>query len=430
VIGVALDMDNGKIWFSKNGVFQASGDPVAGTNAAFTNLGGNLVGPWMADDASNESKNFNMNFGQRAFSYTAPSGFKCLVSTNLPVTNGIGASASTQASDYFNVVTYTGTGAVRSVTGVGFPPDFVWIKGRSQATAHGLFDIVRGATKVISTNNNAQQVTDANSLTSFNSDGFSLGTDASNLFVNVNTQTYVAWNWNAGGSNATNTAGTRTSTVRANTTSGFSVVSFNAGSAGNQTVGHGLGAPLSFWAVKSLSTASNSWSVGSSALTTPASNYLVFNSTAGSTSDTQIWANAAPTSTVFSFESGYTLPANADCIGYCFIPVAGFSAFGRYTGNGATVGPFVYTGFRPRFVLTKGVATSNWAIIDTSTSPYNVAPNLLVPNTAGAETVFSSLDILSNGFQIRNTDSAFNTNGGTYIYAAFADFPFRYSRAR
>jgi hypothetical protein len=423
VIGIALDLDAGTLVFYKNGSSQGT---------AFSSLSGTYVLS-VGDTAQSPTHTWECNFGQRAFAYTAPSGFKALCTTNLP-TPTIGATSTTLSGKYFNPIIYTGTGSVRSLTGVGFQPDLVWIKGRSQATGHGLFNSVIGATKGLSSNSNAAQFTDANSLTAFNSDGFSLGTDATNNFVNVNTQTYVAWNWNAGGSNATNTAGSITSTVRANTTSGFSVVSFNAGSAGNKTVGHGLGASLNLWIVKSLSTVNNSWSVGSSALATPASNYLVLNGTAASTSDTRLWANAAPTSTVFSFESNYTVPANADCIAYCFAAVAGYSAFGSYTGNGSTDGPFVYLGFRPRYVLIKNATDTGgnaWLVFDTARDTYNVTKGYLAPNNSNAENTASSiLDMTSNGFKLRDSFVAWNGSANTIIYAAFAESPFKYALAR
>jgi hypothetical protein len=419
-IGFALDLDGGTITVYIDGSSQGT---------MFSSLPSGTYFPLFCL----QTAKIQVNFGQRAFAYTAPSGFKALCTTNLP-TPTIGATSTTLAGKYFNPIIYTGTGSVRSLTGVGFQPDLVWIKGRSQATGHGLFNSVIGATKGLSSNSNAAQFTDANSLTAFNSDGFSLGTDATNNFVNVNTQTYVAWNWNAGGSNATNTAGTITSTVRANTTSGFSVVSFNAGSAGNKTVGHGLGASLNLWIMKSLSTANNSWSVGSSALATPASNYLVLNGTAASTSDTRLWANAAPTSTVFSFESNYTVPANADCIAYCFAAVAGYSAFGSYTGNGSTDGPFVYLGFRPRYVLIKNATDTGgnaWLVFDTARDTYNVTKGYLAPNNSNAENTASSiLDMTSNGFKLRDSFVAWNGSANTIIYAAFAESPFKYALAR
>jgi hypothetical protein len=434
VVQVAYDASTGKIWFGRNNTWWdasggSTGNPSSGTNPVGTLTAGGLYLPvW---DGYTNTWVVAVNFGQRAFAYTAPSGFKALCTTNLP-TPTIGATSTTLAGKYFNPIIYTGTGSVRSLTGVGFQPDLVWIKGRSQATGHGLFNSVIGATKGLSSNSNAAQFTDVNSLTAFNSDGFSLGTDATNNFVNVNTQTYVAWNWNAGGSNATNTAGTITSTVRANTTSGFSVVSFNAGSAGNKTVGHGLGASLNLWIMKSLSTANNSWSVGSSALATPASNYLVLNGTAASTSDTRLWANAAPTSTVFSFESNYTVPANADCIAYCFAAISGFSAFGSYTGNGSADGPFVYLGFRPRFVIVKRTSgIEKWYMMDTARDTDNpIDITQLVANASDAEGTFTAFDFTSNGFKNRTSNVMSNGNGDTYIYMAFAENPFKYSLAR
>jgi hypothetical protein len=252
--------------------------------------------------------------------------------------------------------------------------------------------------------------------------------------VNVNTQTYVAWQWKANGAGVTNTSGSITSTVSANTTSGFSIATFNAGAAGNKTVGHGLGVAPNLWIVKGLTVAANSWSVGSSALTTPASNYLVLNATSGSASDTRIWANAAPTNNVFSFESGYTLPANSDCVAYCFAAVAGYSAFGSYTGNNsATDGAFVYLGFRPEFLIIKSTsASTEWVMMDSARNIYNLADTSLYANRAYSEATIGTvndIDFLSNGFKLRNNTGFVNASQ-TYIYAAFAETPFKYSLAR
>jgi hypothetical protein len=219
VIGVALDLDAGKVWFSKNGVFQASGDPVAGTNAAYTDLG--TTSTWFVSVQSGGSAGSSasafLNAGQRAFSYTAPSGFKCLVSTNLPVTNGIGSSASTQASDYFNPLIYTGDGVSgRTVTGVGFQPDLVWIKSRNQAYSNQVTDVVRGPSKSLITNSTTAEETNRSVgyVSAFAADGFTLTTGVTNINeVNQNGTTYVSWNWNAGGTTVTNTAGTISSQV-------------------------------------------------------------------------------------------------------------------------------------------------------------------------------------------------------------------------
>jgi hypothetical protein len=430
IVMLAYDADNGKFYMGKNGTWFNSANPASGTNAIVSSgLTGSTIFATVSDFSGSGAY---MNFGQRAFAYTAPSGFKALCTQNLP-TPAIGATSTTQANKYMDVTLYTGNGAVRSITNSGsMQPDFVWDKLRSGINSHRLFDAVRGVEKSLYSNLTNAETTETGTLTSFNSNGFSLGT---NTETNTNTSTYVAWQWNAGGSNATNTSGTITSTVRANTTSGFSIIQWS-GSGANATIGHGLGTTPAFIIVKDKSSGTNGGAVYHTSR--GATKYLkLFQTTTGTdpeATDNTAWNGSSPTfnSTVFSVGSLARTNASgtSNMIAYAFAEVPGYSAFGSYTGNGATVGPFVYTGFRPRFVLTKGASTSNWAIIDTSTSPYNVAPNLSIPNSSGAELAFSSLDILSNGFQIRNNDSAFNSNGGTYIYAAFAESPFKYSLAR
>jgi len=439
VIGVALDMDNGKIWFSKNGVFQASGDPVAGTNAAFTNLGGNLVAPWMADDASNELKNFNMNFGQRPFekwngsafvANTAPSGFKALCTQNLPPVT-IGATSTTQANKYIDVTLYTGNNtAGRNITNSGsFQPDFVWIKNRSGANNHILTDAVRGATKTLFSDSTSAEVTVAGALTAFNSNGFQVGYDGTAI-VNASANNYVGWQWNAGGSNATNTSGSITSTVRANTTSGFSIVTYT-GTGANATVGHGLGVAPSMMLVKSRS-ATFTWRVYHVSIGN--GNVLYLSATDASTAESTAWNSTTPTSSVFSVGTGNGTNASAGTyVAYCFAPVAGYSAFGRYTGNNSADGPFVYTGFRPRYVLIKEITSGStaWLVVDSARNTYNVVNSPLFPNNSGAESSATYMDFTSNGFKIRNTFSDLNgTTSQNYIYAAFAEAPFKYSLAR
>jgi len=365
----------------------------------------------------------SFNFGQRAFAYTAPSGFKALCTTNLP-TPTIGATSTTQANDYFNTVLYTGTGSSLGVTGVGFQPDWVWIKERNAAADHGLYDAVRGVQKQLESNTTTAETTETTGLTAFGSDGFTVGALAQ---LNTSADTYVAWNWNAGGSNATNTSGTITSTVRANTTSGFSIVTFTG--AGAATIGHGLGTAPSLIIMKARNEGTALWAVYHQSI--GAGNYLALNSTAASTAATTIWNNTAPTSTVFSIGSGWS---TFNFVAYCFAPVAGYSAFGSYTGNGSTDGPFVHLGFRPRWIMVKtsSAGTNGWQIRDTARDSYNISLGRLYADLSNAEGITSGneFDILSNGFKVRNSGGDLNSNGGTYIYAAFAESPFKYSLAR
>jgi hypothetical protein len=424
VIGVALDMDNGKVWFSKNGTFQASGDPAAGTNQAFSGLSGSFS---PAINARNNSI-VNLNCGQRAFAYTAPSGFKALCTTNLP-TPTIGATSTTQANDYMNVVLYTGTGSSLGVTGVGFQPDWTWIKGRSGATDHGLYDAVRGVQKQLESNTTTAETTETTGLTAFGADGFTVGALAQ---LNTSSATYVAWNWKANGAGSSNTAGTITSTVSANTTSGFSIVTWT-GTGANATVGHGLGVAPSMVIVKNRDDGAQVWVVWFTGF--GSTEYIVLNDTAAKTTSAGVWNSTVPTSTVFSVgTANSTNKSTNKIVAYCFAAVAGYSAFGSYTGNGAADGPFVFTNFRPRYVLIKRSAgdIGNWVEHDTARESYNLATTSLYPNLSNAETVAASqsIDILSNGFKLRNTSGDINASGGTYIYMALAENPFKYSLGR
>jgi hypothetical protein len=417
LIGVALDSDNGTLTFYKNGSSQGT---------AFTSL----VGPFLpVVGASNGS--LTVNFGQRAFAYTAPSGFKALCTQNLP-TPTIGATSTTQANDYFDVTTYSGSASSQSITNSGsMQPDFVWIKCRNTTDSHNLTDAVRGTNKNLFSNSTAAEDTVAR-LTSFNSNGVTLAGGYGN--TNNAGQTYVAWQWRA--SNAagvTNTAGTITSTVSANTTSGFSIVTATLGAAGVQgTVGHGLGVAPSMIIFKTRSGATYNWAIYHASVCDTTSKYFRFTTDALQTYSTT-WGAALPTSTVFGVTGdGCGSPSNP-FVAYCFAPVAGYSAFGSYTGNGSTDGPFVYTGFRPEYVMVKNAsATGDWFIYDAVRNTYNVADTRLYANLSDAEATGSSAgpDILSNGFKMRFNSQGLNGNGNTIIYMAFAESPFKYSLAR
>ena len=417
VIGVSFDADVGTLVFYKNGTSQGT---------AYTGLTSGPYFPAISFSAASDSA--NANFGQRAFAYTAPSGFKALCTQNLP-TPTIGATSTTQANDYMNVVLYTGNGSTQSITGVGFQPDWVWLKSRSNATDNELIDAVRGATKSLVSNSTAVEATDTNGLTAFSSDGFSLGTDAN---YNGSARTYVAWNWKANGAGSSNTAGTITSTVSANTTSGFSIVTFNIpGSGTSDTVGHGLGVAPSMVILKPR-TAGTSWGVYHSGLTS-AAYYLTLQTTNAQASSNSWWNSTAPTSSVFTI--GATWYGTTNAVAYCFAPVAGYSAFGSYVGNGSTDGVFVYTGFRPAYVLIKSSsqAGTEWEIRDDLRLTYNPETELLFANASNATYAtdpYYKSDFLSNGFKLRNTNSASNGSGYTYIYMAFAENPFKYSLAR
>lgn len=420
VIAVAFNADSSQITWYKNNVQQ--GGPFSLTNVT------GLV-PYIAQLSGAGTATATVNFGQQPFTYSIPSGYKALCAPNLAtptIKNGAGYMAAT---------TYTGTGASLSVTNTvgstSFQPDLVWIKSRSAATNNNLFDAIRGTTNYLISNSTAANASNANTLTAFNSNGFTVGTDASSIGVNVSAATYVGWQWLAGaGTTSSNTSGSITSTVCVNTTSGFSVVTYTGNQTAGATVGHGLGVAPSMVIAKSRSSVA-SWPVYHSAI--GATNWILLNSTNAQTTSAQEWNNTAPTSTVFTIgNSSSNSNQSSTYVAYCFASIAGYSAFGSYTGNGSSDGPFVYCGFRPRFVLLKrSDGINNWQIYDTSINTYNAATNWLYPdvsNAAGTSGV--DIDIVSNGFKPRNANAIDNASSGTYIYAAFAENPFNYSNAR
>jgi hypothetical protein len=338
----------------------------------------------------------------------------------MPIVNG---------SKVMQAVLYTGTGATQTIT-VGFQPDLVWVKSRSAATDNKLTDSVRGATKALISNSTGAETTDTNGITAFTSNGFTLGSDS---VYNTNGATYVAWCWQAGqGSSSSNTNGNVTSTVSVNASAGFSVVTYTVTSTASMTIGHGLGVAPQLIIEKRRDAAAN-WDVYTAA--TGNTGRLQLNSTAAFDVQAGVWNNTTPTSTVFSQQgNGGWHAVGSTCVAYCWTPIAGYSAFGGYTGNGSADGPFVYLGFRPKFVLVKGasVDVTNWFLHDTARATYNVDQLNLFPNGSSAELsdALYSLDELANGFKLRTANTQTNTSGGTYIYMAFAENPFRNALAR
>jgi hypothetical protein len=430
VVQICIDMDAKKIWFGIANTF--SGSPSAGTGEAFSNLPSSVT-----PLGYNYNGVFAFNFGQRPFAYTPPTGFVALNTFNLP-TPTIGATASTQANKYFDALTYTGTGATNAITSLNFSPDFAWFKNRSTAENHALFDIIRGANKNLASNTTSAEGNQTDMLMSFDSNGYTLGSDG-NWQVNRSGASYVSWNWDAGSSTVTNTSGSISAQVRANTTSGFSVVTYT-GTGSNATVGHGLGVALKMLIVKNrVQGTYGNWNVWQSALT--GSQYLTLNDTSGASTNNNRWNGTVPTSTVFSLGAdsfGNTNKSGDTYVAYCFSEVAGYSKFGTYTGNGSTNGPFVYLGFRPRYVMVKSSSnTENWFVWDSARNTYNVVDLKLYPNLSNAENGASGetsttnmIDFVSNGFKLRTSNSGTNASGYTYIYAAFAESPFNYANAR
>jgi len=369
----------------------------------------------------------SINFGQRPFKYTPPTGYKKLNTYNLP------DSTIKDGSQYMNTITYTGDGVDgRVISGYEFAPDLVWSKSRSNSRYHELYDTVRGATNRIISNLTDAESVNANGLKSFTSDGYTFGTHPN---VNNSGESYVNWSWRASDSSAvSNTDGTITSTVSANTDSGFSVVSYTGNSTNGATIGHGLGVAPKIVIVKNRD-GGWQWIVDISNITGTTYDHLLLNSTASKNSS-NTYFSAKPTSTVFSVNGASysdTGTSPYKYIAYCFADVEGFSKFGSYTGNGSADGPFIYTGFDVKFLLYKNVdAAISWVIYDNVRDPNgNPQSYYLLPNSSGAEgTTPDAVDFLSNGFKIRYPNASINVTGQNHIYMAFAENPFKNSLAR
>ena len=407
VIGTALDLDAGTITFYKDNVSQG---------VAYTGLSGQFSPAW----ANYSSGVFTANFGQRPFAYTPPAGYLKLNTFNLP------DSSIEDGSEYFDTVTYAGNSGTNTITELDFQPDFTWIKSTSNSASHSLIDSVRGYYNLRS-NSTIAEFSNSGFWDGFNSNGFNLiGPEAD---ANTTGYSYVAWNWKAGGTAVSNTDGTITSSVSANPTAGFSVVTYT-GTGSAATVGHGLSSAPKMILLKSRNAVS-SWSVYANSV--GAGSFLQLNTTYASAVNSLFWNNTTPTSSVFSIGTNNS-GGTQNYVAYCFAEVEGYSKFGSYTGNGSADGPFVYTVFRPAWVLIKASSFSGsyWSIADNKREPNNVSDSLLFPNTTDAESTDAlySVDYLSNGFKIKNSNNSHNTNGATYIYMAFAENPFKNSLAR
>jgi hypothetical protein len=328
------------------------------------------------------------------------------------------AYISFQPNDYFNTKIYTGTGSSNALTGVGFQPDWTWIKRRNATASHAIQDAVRGNDKSLRSNTTGAEYTNT-FFSSFDTDGFTVTSSESD--VNASAETYASWNWKANGSGSSNTDGTTSSTVSVNTTAGFSIVKWT-GSGSATTIGHGIGVTPKIIMLKNTSEVYG-WQVYHASLGN--TKYLALDSTDAEATSSESWNNTSPTSTVFSVgasdsnnKSGNTI------IAYCFAEKKGFSKFGSYVGNGSTWGTFVNCGFKPALIIIKKNASDSWFMYDNKRGDINANAKTLKADSNGAEgTSGKEIDFLSNGVKIRNSNNSINTSGSTYIYMCFAEEP-------
>ncbi|MBI4079975.1 hypothetical protein HY414_02000, partial [Candidatus Kaiserbacteria bacterium] len=425
------------IYVRKNGTWQNSAsesDVVNGnaTNRCAARSGGNISNLGDASATTDSYISGTMVFGQTAnptstattlaldsasggyFQYTAPSGYKALSTSNFP------EPAVTIPKNYFDAKTYSGTGASQSITGLSFQPDVAWIKNRTDAaTAHAIFDAVRGLQKFLSFDAAAAEDTDdTQSVTSFDTTGFTLGTGGSTANVNTSAKNYVSWNW------------------KESTTAGFDIVTYTGDNTANRNISHDLGRAPDFAIIKRRDTGANTW-VWHNKLTS-AAYFLEMTSDSGNPAQSNTntpWGTGNWSATQFMVTNDATNNANASggtYVAYLFASTTGMSAFGSYTGNGAADGPFVYTGFKPRWILIKNRTSlgSDYRLVDTARDTYNPVINNVRPNEATAEDTTSvALDALVNGFKLRDSQAPVNESGSTFVYAAFAEIPFKYSAA-
>ena len=442
ITGIAIDFDAGKIWYSINGTWTNDnsgnvGNPSNGSNPQSTFTANIEMYPNAMLNLASYSTNFGQNptfsgnttagtftdsNGKGLFKYQPPSGFLALCEDNLPT------PAIADPGDHFKTVLWTGDGnSGRSITGLGFKPDLVWLKDRSVNRWHSVFDSIRGAGYRLFTNDTGGDNFSSTSLTSFDDDGFSLGSLLTN---NGSGETYVAWCWKAGGAAVSNTDGSITSQVSANQDAGFSIVSYTGNGTVGATVGHGLGKKPKFFITKNRDTAGLGWPTFSEELL-GSNGYMYLNLTNAAATAGGI---SGPTSSVITL-SGYNdnNKSGDRFIAYCWAEIEGFSKFGSYVGNGNADGPFVYCGFKPAWVMIKSsTLATNWYIFDNSRKSTNPITAVLFSNTSDIETDNAhDVDFLSNGFKVRQASGyGGNNSGATYIFVAFAESPFSYSNSK
>jgi hypothetical protein len=435
IIGVAMNLEDEEVTFYKNNATQGA--------LSFT-LGTNVFTPFCRPGASTEATvdELVFNFGQDSsfagnktaqgnqdsnevgdFYYAPPTDYLALCTDNLP------DPEIALPGESFNTILYDdGAGAK---TGVGFQPDLVWVKSRGSGFNPKWTDSVRGATKAMVPDDTTAETTDSTGLTAFGTDGFTVGADTD--YSDTTGTGMVAWSWKASGATTvTNTDGTIESEVSANTTAGFSIVTYTGEGANTDTVGHGLTTTPDMIIVRNLS--GDSWIVWTPFFTATTAYVLKLDTSDGVTNNVSWFYNAAPNATTFNpGDGGATNSNTVDYIAYCFESIEGYSKIDKFKGNGDADGPYVYCGFEPAVVIIKQTTGSNWFIYDNKRGTYNVIGPYLIPSTSASEATLTSLDFLSNGFKIRHDGSGavpINADAVDIIYMAFADSPFKYSNAR
>ena len=436
---IAYDADDGKLYYGVEGTWQLSADPAAGSNplvsSISTRYGGAIV-PLIGTTSSSATSKV-VNFGQDSsfagnktaqgnadengigdFFYAPPAGFLALCTENLP-------EPIVDPKNFFNTLTYTGDGSSRSITGVGFKPDFLWIKGTNYTFNHILSDVVRVAGRILYSDTTGAEADYG--IASFDSDGWSMSGTMN--AINENNRPYVAWCWKAGNANTafSESGNNPGGTHRANVAAGFSIVSYTGtGAAG--TVAHGLGAAPDLMLIKNRDVA-DAWAVYYGDNT----DYLILNTGAATADAATYWNDTSPTSTVFTVNTAHSVNADGEkYIAYCWRSIEGFSKVGSYVGNGANDGPFLNTGFRPAWCLFKGIdGTNSWRIFDNKRDVNNPNNKILYADTTAAEASTSHpLDFVSNGIKIRGQSNDFNENTETHIYMAFAETPIKHSNPK
>ena len=439
IVGCAIDIDNGYVYFSKNGTWEDSGDPTSGA----TGTGGFSLSASTSGDSwhlivSGWGSEFIVNYGQDPsfagsitagtaapdnglglFKYDVPADYKALCAGNLP-TPGADPAEDEGPENYFKVLTPYAGGTTGHVT--GFQPDLVWTKRTTAGQSNAVWDSSRGITKVLNTDASNAEAT-SSGLTAFNSDGYDMGT-----YYNQSGDSYVSWSWKAnGGTTAANTTGDIDSTVQVDADRGFSIIQYTGSGTADDTVGHGLSDTPDFVIGTPLDSAGSNRVAWCNGMANTA--FLKLNTTAAQATSDQIMGVS---STTIAVGGNANLSSKSQLI-YCWHNVEGYSRFGRYEGNGNSNGTYIFTGHRVSWVMIKRIdSTGSWHIYDDQRNTYNPADTYLLADGAGGNDTAASnaIDLLSNGFKIRNTAAGLNASGGDYIYASFAKNPFKYAVAR